>query len=68
MVHELIKDVRLDRWLWAVRIFKTRSLATDKCKRGHVTINGQKAKASSASLKLMIFFVCERIPCNVRLK
>ena len=41
-----IQEVRIDLWLWSVRIFKTRAMATDKCKRGHVQLNGQKVKAS----------------------
>lgn len=39
-------EVRIDKWLWAVRIFKTRSIATDAIKMGRVTIGGQKVKAS----------------------
>jgi ribosome-associated heat shock protein Hsp15 len=39
-------SVRLDKWLWAVRVFKTRALACAACRRGHVTIFGQTAKPS----------------------
>lgn len=35
---------RLDRWLWTVRLFKSRSLATDACRAGSVTIGGEPAK------------------------
>lgn len=40
------EKVRIDKWLWAVRIFKTRSLAADECGKGHVTIGDVHVKAS----------------------
>jgi ribosome-associated heat shock protein Hsp15 len=36
--------LRIDRWLWCARFFKTRSLAADAVKGGHVRVNGQRAK------------------------
>jgi ribosome-associated heat shock protein Hsp15 len=38
--------VRLDKWLWAARFFKTRSLGADEIGKGRVQVNGQTAKAS----------------------
>jgi ribosome-associated heat shock protein Hsp15 len=40
-------SVRVDRWLWGVRLFKTRGEATEACRGGHVRINGHPAKAAA---------------------
>lgn len=39
-------EARIDKWLWAARIFKTRSIASDACKNGRVTIGGMNVKPS----------------------
>lgn len=39
-------EARIDKWLWAARIFKTRTMAADACKNGRVMIDGVKLKPS----------------------
>lgn len=43
-----MEKVRIDKWLWATRMFKTRSMASDACTGGHVTLNGETAKPSKS--------------------
>jgi ribosome-associated heat shock protein Hsp15 len=42
-----LQKVRIDKWLWAVRIFKSRTQATDACQAGRVSLNGHNAKPSA---------------------
>lgn len=39
-------EVRIDKWMWATRIFKTRTIATEACKKGRITIQGTTIKPS----------------------
>ena len=39
-------EARIDKWMWAVRIFKTRTIAAEACKKGRISINGALAKAA----------------------
>ena len=41
-----MSEARIDKWMWAARIFKTRSIAAEACKKGRISINGAQAKAA----------------------
>ena len=43
----MAEKVRIDKWLWSVRIFKSRTLASDVCRKGHVRIEDEIVKPSS---------------------
>jgi ribosome-associated heat shock protein Hsp15 len=47
-VAETLTSVRLDKWLWAARYFKTRQLAVDAINAGHVELNGERAKPAKS--------------------
>ena len=42
----MVENVRVDKWLWAVRVFKTRSQASEACRKGHVSIGEIPVKPS----------------------
>jgi len=55
-----METTRLDRWIWAVRLYKTRAEATGACRGGHVDLNGTSAKAAAA------VHVGDRVEARVR--
>jgi ribosome-associated heat shock protein Hsp15 len=44
--HRAAADLRIDKWLWCARFFKSRGLAQDAVDGGHVQVNGERVKAS----------------------
>jgi len=43
-----VEQTRVDKWLWSVRLYPSRTVASDACAGGHVKVNGAPAKASTA--------------------
>jgi ribosome-associated heat shock protein Hsp15 len=46
-VRPVTESVRVDKWVWAIRLYKTRADATDACRGGHVKVNGASAKPAT---------------------
>jgi ribosome-associated heat shock protein Hsp15 len=51
------RPIRIDKFLWSVRIFKTRSIASDECRKGRIIINNVQVKPSRIILKNEIVLV-----------
>jgi len=61
------KTIRIDKFLWSVRIYKTRSIASDECRKGRIFINDVQVKPSRAVLKDEIIIV-KKPPVNYSYK
>ena len=59
MVDE--KKVRLDKWLWAVRIYKTRNQAAEACRKGRILVNGMEAKPSR-DIRINDIIIVRKLP------
>ncbi len=57
------KEIRIDKFLWSVRIYKTRSIASDECRKGRIIINDVQVKPSRIVIKNEIITV-KKPPVN----
>lgn len=60
-------QVRVDKWLWATRVYKTRSIATEACKKGRITIDNIQVKPSRV-LKLGDIVHVKKAPVTYQYK
>jgi ribosome-associated heat shock protein Hsp15 len=59
--------IRVDKWLWAVRVYKTRSQATEACKKGHVSVDEVSVKPSRM-IKVGEILKVRKVPITKSLK
>jgi ribosome-associated heat shock protein Hsp15 len=57
------KEIRIDKYLWSVRLYKTRSIASDECRKGRIYINNLQVKPSRTITKGEIIIV-KKPPVN----
>ncbi|MDT8308092.1 MAG: RNA-binding S4 domain-containing protein [Bacteroidales bacterium] len=57
-------SVRIDKWLWAVRLYKTRAVAAEACRKGHIRIDDVMVKASREIKPGMIITITEQGICK----
>ena len=55
----MVEKLRIDKYLWAIRVFKTRSLAADACKANRIKLEGQGVKASYV-VKIGDIYTCQK--------